>query len=409
MAENTSKRKAKKKHTKEQERLMSVLKAVCIIAVLLVLLVIAAQRFGNITFSSVGDYFSTLIDGTKSGDGYPYYFEGTNVQLVEPIGSDLLVIADDGTFVLDSTARQLGVSRHAFSSPYVDSISGRALLLDVGEYAYRVQSKTKILYEGTFPQRLLTGALSKNGAIALASRGESSQSMLTVFNKNRAEVFKWNCATENIIAVALSDKGDRAAVSVIGAKDGELYSKVYIFDFDFAEPLASFSFDTAVSGVQFLSGERLLITGNHVFTLVQGTETVFNEDLSLNTLSGVYCDDSHYAVAVFSKYGSAASKIVQAYNRKGELLFQTQLEESVKAVSCDAGHVSVLTDRYLYNYDHAGVQVGKASVHADSIKPLTDGKNTYVYGLSGITCFRTDEIVSSETSTETTTPPTESN
>ena len=49
--------------------MLAVLRTICIIAVVLVLLVIAAQRFGNITFSSVSDYFSTLLSSAKSGDG----------------------------------------------------------------------------------------------------------------------------------------------------------------------------------------------------------------------------------------------------------------------------------------------------------------------------------------------------
>ena len=64
----------KKRSTKAQTRSLAVLKAVCMIAVLLILVVIAAYRFGNITFSSVGDYFTALISDTKNGDGYPYYF-----------------------------------------------------------------------------------------------------------------------------------------------------------------------------------------------------------------------------------------------------------------------------------------------------------------------------------------------
>lgn len=372
-----------------QARSMSVLKAVCMIAVLLILVVIAAYRFGNITFSSVGDYFTTLISDTKNGDGYPYYFENTSVQTVMPIGSDLFVLGNDSTFVLDQTARKLGYTQHAFSNPVADSVGGRVLLLDVGENTFRILSKTKVLYEETFPHKLLTGAIGKDGTVAIASRGESSQSMLTVYNKNHKEVFGWNCASENIVAVAVSDNGKRAAVSVIGAENGELYSKVHIFDFAYSEPIASFDYNTAVSDVRFLTGNRLLLCGKNVFTVIDGTEKVLEEDLSLNTLSNVYTDDRHFTAAVLSKYGSSASKIIKAYDRKGNLLFEIELPESVKGISCDYTYVSVLTDSYLYNYNRRGELVGKSAVDADCLKPFTDGKYTYVYAMSGIQCYKT--------------------
>ncbi|MGN0571549.1 MAG: DUF5711 family protein [Candidatus Fimenecus sp.] len=403
--QNSGKRKqnstasGKKRSTKAQTRSLAVLKAVCMIAVLLILVVIAAYRFGNITFSSVGDYFTALVSDTKSGDGYPYYFESTNVESVQTVGSDLFVLGDDATFVLDNTARKLGYTQHTFSNPVSYSAGGRVLLLDVGETSFRVLSKTKILYEENFPHKLLTGAIGKDGTVAVASRGESSQSMLTVYNKNHKAVFVWNCASENIIAVAVSDNGKRAAVSAVGAENGELYCKVHIFDFSYSEPIASFTYANTVSGLQFLSGNRLLMYGKNVFTVIADDESVLEEDLSLNTLSRVYTDDRHFTAAVLSKYGSSASKIIRGYDRKGNLLFETELSESVKGVSCDGTYVSVLTDNFLYSYNHKGELVGKSAVDADCLKPFTDGKYTYVYAMSGIQRYKTTGF--SEKSEET--------
>ena len=205
--------------------------------------------------------------------------------------------------------------------------------------------------------------------------------------------------------MAVSDNGKRAAVIAVGAENGELYCKVHIFDFSYSEPIASFTYADTVSGVQFLSGNRLLVYGKNVFTVVDGDKPVLEEDLSLNTLSRVYSDDnSHYTAAVLSKYGSSASKIIKSYDRKGNLLFETELPESVKGVSCNSTYVSVLTDNYVYNYNHKGELVGKSAVDADCLKPFTDGKYTYVYAMSGIQCYKTtafservSEIAQSET------------
>lgn len=398
MAEKDA-RKKPKKSGKGQARLLSVLKAVCVICVLLILIVIGANRLGNITFSSVGDSLEALVSGAKRGDGYPYYFESTGVRNVISVGSDLFVIGDDTTFSLDATARRFGEQQHAFSSPVASSAGGRVLLLDVGENSYRVLSKTKILVEGQSEQKLLTGALGKDGTLAVAARGENSQSKLTVFDKRHKEIFVWNCASENIIATAVSADGKRAAVSVVGAKDGALYTKVHIFDFDYNEPIASFSYDSVVSGLAFLSGDSLLLTGKNVFTVIDGTTPILEEDLSLNTLSCVYTDDSGCTVVSLSKYGSSASKIIRLYDRKGALQFETEIDESVKGVSCDSVYVSVLTDNYLYSFNRKGEQVGRSPVDADGIRPFTDGKNTYVYAISGVKCCKTAETIET---TETT-------
>lgn len=75
----------------------------------------------------------------------------------------------------------------------------------------------------------------------------------------------------------------------------------------------------------------------------------------------------------------------------------------MKGVSCDERYISVLTDNDLYSYNTKEL-VGKHSVDADSIRPFTDGKYTYVWTMSTIQCYKTteteEETVPSETQTE---------
>ncbi len=405
MAKQTAPRKTKKKAAKHtpaapRERLFTVLKAACAILVVLALVVIAAQRFGNVTFSSVGDWARSLVSGMQRGDGYPYYFEDSSVVFVDRIGSDLLVVTENETYVLDATARRTNTVQHTYTSPYADSRGGRVLLLDVGGTTYRVQSKSSVLFEGTTAQQLLTGALAKNGAVALATRGDHAQSTLTVLDSRQQEVFRWNCAAETIVAVGISDRGKRAAVAVLGAENGELYTKVHLFDFDYNEPVASFTFSEPVSGIEYLSENRVLLSGERVFAMVEDGTLAWEEDLSLNTLSAVYTSDEHMTIAAFSKYGSSAVKILRAYDSKGELLFETELAEHVKNVSCDGRRIAVLTDSYLYHYNRDGERIGASVVDADSIRPFCDGKKTYVYVLGGIRCYSATETETGETAAE---------
>lgn len=382
----------RKQKKKGQEKLLSVLKTVCIISIVLILLMIAAQRFGDITFSSVGDYVNTVISGAKSGDGYPYRFENLRVRSVLPMGSDLFVLADDETFVLDHTARTVGKTQISYSSPRAVTAGGRTLVFDIGEHSYRILSKTKVLYEGNSPQKLLNGAISKSGNIVLSSRGDASQTKLTVYNKHQKEIFSWNCANENIIALAISDNGKRVAASVVGAENGELYSKVYMFDIGKTEPILSLQYKGAVPNLNFLSGSRLLVTGESIFEIYDANEKVFEEDMSVNPLSHIFTSESKCTVAAFSKYGSASAKIIRVYDRKGMRLFETELSESVQGVSTDGQSISILTDTMLYNYNRQGELVGKSPVEAGEIAPFTCGKWTYVWTVGGIERFKSTEI-----------------
>lgn len=378
-----------KKAEKNRDGFVKIAKAVCIILVVLMLLFVAADRFGNITFSSVGDYFSGVISGAKSGEGYPYYFESSTAENVEKINSDLLVLTDDSTFVLDATAKKLSELQHSYSVPLISSRNGRAVMFDVGGYSYRVQSKTKVLYEGTSEHKIITAAIGKDGSVALATRGDNSMSELTVYNKSQKEVFKWECAKEAIVAVDISDNGKRAAVSVLGAENGELYSKVIIFDFRYSEQISEYSYGSqTVSDVEFISSNKVLATGEEVFSVIDKTSKQ-DEDLSLNKLSRVYTADNNTTVAVFSKYGSSSSKIIKAYSASGKLLFTADVNSNVRSVSCDGSYISVLTDRQLISFNKKGKTVGTHDVTSDGISCFTDGNNTYVLTTSAINCYKT--------------------
>jgi len=384
------KRRAKIKNDLSSGKLITALKIISVVFAALILLFIAADRFGNITFSSVGDYFYGMVLGSKRGDGYPYYFESSTPVDVRMIDSDLLVLTSDSTYVLDSTARKLSSFNHSYSNPLIDTCNGRAVIYDTGGFNYRVMSKTKILYEGTASQKILTASIAKNGSVAIATRGESSASQLTVYSSNRKEIFRWDCSKDEIISTDISDKGDRVAVSVIGAQNGELYSRVLIFDFDYQEPVYEYNFGAqTVSKVEFVKDKMLLASGPNIMSFIDKKNNRVDIDLSLNTLSRQCTAENNITAAVFSKYGSSSSKILTAFDDKGKELFVTEINSAVRSVSCDGRNISVLTDRQLINYSRRGKVIGSANVSADGIGCYCDSDNVYVLTTSSINSFKT--------------------
>lgn len=160
MKDGERKASARKKN-KGQEHIVKLIKSVSTVLVILILLFIMADKFGNITFSSVGDYISSAVSGTKRGDGYPYLFDSLQVKDVKAIGSDLILINDSSTVVLDSTARKVSEIQHTYSSPLCYGNSGRVLLADIGGNAFKIMSKTKTLYEGTTDKKIISAAIGK--------------------------------------------------------------------------------------------------------------------------------------------------------------------------------------------------------------------------------------------------------
>lgn len=361
------------------------LKLLAVIFIILLLIVIAAAQFGGITFSTIGDSIRTSLAGIGSGEGYPYSVNGVKINDANMTNSDLVLLYDDSVKVLDSTAKELSNLAHNYDHPIMSSNSGRILLYDEGGKIFRVQSKTRVLYEKESEHIIYTGAMGKDGSVAIATSATGAESMLTVYDKKQDEVFAWKCAKEHIISCDVSDNGKLFAVSVMGVDNGSVYSKVYIFNEKRTDPQASFEYkDSAVSSVQFLSNETLIILGNNVCEIIKGGEVTEKVDVSVNTPSRLYISDNNTAVLVLSKYSSTTKKIIKVYNKSGKEMFTQEIDGLVKSVSTDGKYVSVLTDDDVQIYNTRGEAVGSADVNTDAEEVIVSSRNTYVYSLDKI-------------------------
>ncbi len=380
------KRKPKRKITIDIKNTKK-LKLVAIIVVVLLLIMLAAAQFGGVTFSTISDSVRTFFAGLGSGDGYPYQISGMVIGDASVTNSDLVLLYDDSVKVLDTTAKELSSIAHKYDHPVMQSNSGRVLLFDEGGNKFKVQSKTRTLYEKEMKYMILTGSLGKDGSVAIATRAEDAQSMLTVYNSKEKEIFVWKCAKENIISCDVSDNGKLIAVSVLGVENGSVYSKVYIFDKKKDTPKSSFTYqDSAVSSIRFLSNETLFVLGNNMCSVINdGKEEKIN--VSVNTPYMIHISDNNTAVLVLSKYSSTTQKLVNVYDKSGRELFSNEIDGLVKSVSTDGKYVGVLTDNNVQIYNMKGERVGSANVNTDAEKVIVSGRNTYVYSADKIEKF----------------------
>ena len=362
------------------------LKLLAIVFVVLLLIILAAGQFGGVTFSTISDQIRTSIAGFGSGDGYPYRMNGVEISDAGVTNSDLMLVYDDTVKVLDSTAKELSNLNHDYDHPVLYSNSGRALIFDEGAKKFRVQSKTKVLYEKELPYMILTGAMGKDGTVAIGSRTKDAQSMLTVYNTKAEEIFVWKCAKENIISCDVSDNGKYFAVTVLGVNSGSVYSKVHIFNKNDEEPKATFEYaDSAVSSVQFLSNETLFVFGNNICEVIKGDKVKEKIDVTVNTPYKLYISDNNTAVLVLSKYSSTTQKIIKVFNKSGSELFTQEINGLIKSVSTDGKYTGVLTDEQVQIYNNRnGKLCGSADVNTDAEKVMISGRNTYVYSVDKI-------------------------
>lgn len=361
------------------------IKLISVILVILILVSIAAAQISGVTVSMASEGLRTFIAKIGSGGGFPYSLAGISASDISMSGSDLVLLDDVSVRVLDSTAKEISSIEHSFDHPVMESSSGRILLYDIGAKQFRVQSKTRTLFEKQTDYIILTAALGNDGSVAVATRAEGAESMLTVYDKSHKETFRWACAKEHIVSCDISDNGKRFAVAVLGVNNGSVYSKVYVFDKKKTEPYASFEYnDSALTKVKFLSNDKFIVFGNNTCEIIDGKTVSGKIDVSINTPSRLFVSDNNTAVLVLSKYSSTTQKTVTVYNKSGKEMFSTEVTGIVKAVSTDGKYTAVLTDSQVCIFNMKGEMTGKAEIASDPIDVGVCRGKTYVFASEGI-------------------------
>ena len=193
------------------------------------------------------------------------------------------------------------------------------------------------------------------------------------------------CAQDSIVSVDLSNNGKYAAVSVIGAREGEIYSKIYVFDFDYAEPISEFEyFGTAIIEVKFVSNNNVVAIGDHLISFIKGLNKKEDKSYGSSTLSAYTFGDDGNTVLVLSEYGSTNSEKLTCYNSSFSIDFEKKYTSNVKYVYASRSKISVLLDDKAIVYRGSGDVYKELVADSTSISLFNLGNNTYIYNIGNI-------------------------
>ena len=378
----------KKSKLKLNNRQILVVRLIAVIMLILLLLFMAAEMLNIASVSDVNDGIRNFVATLTPGGGYPYKINSSSVKHISVLNGNLFILTDEKTISLDSTAKQVKSTQHTYSSPDMRTRNGRAIVFNRNGNRYRVENRTDTLFTGETAQeeKIITCSIGAKGNIALATLCDKAKSKLTVVNSNyKREVFVWKCAQDSIVSVDLSNNGKYAAVSVIGAREGEIYSKIYIFDFDYAEPVSEFEyFGTAIIEVRFVSNNNVVAIGDHLISFIKGLDKKEDKSYDASTLSAYTFDEDGNTILVLSEYGSTNSEKLTRYNSSFSVDFEKKYTSNVKYVYASGSKVSVLLDDKAIVYRGNGDVYKELEADSTSISLFNLGNNTYIYNIGNI-------------------------
>ncbi len=388
-AKSARKPKPKKNKSKNTVKKGSatVAKTVAIVVVVLLLLFVATETFQVGTLSSISDSFKSFLSSISQGDGYPYRISSSSVKDIDMLSSNLFLLTDSSTISLDSSAKEIAKIDHTYANPKMSISNGRAIVYDRSGNRYMIQSRTEKLYSKETDDKIITCDIGKSGNVAIATLKKDSTSQITVYSGNLSKtIFKWECYSDNIVDIALSDNGKYMAVATIGALDGEVLSKVYVFDFDYSKALETFKYPgTSIFDVEFSQRDTVVAMGDNLRSVIKNkTERQKDENFNTSTLMRYCMAENGKSAVLLSEYGSTNLNILKVYSDDGEEIFNKKIDSTVKRIFCNQNTVSVLLDDKVVIYNLNGDVRENIKTGNDGITVLSHGKYTYIYAIGEI-------------------------
>ena len=386
--EEKRKKKSKLRMSKKSKLTISVL---FVLSAILLIVFTAAQNLGNMTVNTMVADVKAYFMSLGAGDGYPYDIDAKSVKDMKINNSNIYLMLSDKTTTLNSTAKEIMPQAHTYSNPVMKSKNSNFIIYDLDSNRFRIQQNTEIKHEGEASGRIMAAAIGKKSNYALGTYGDSVQSVLTVYDKNNEAVFIWNFKSERITDISLSDNGKFAAVSTIDALNGEINSKLYVFDFKSEDYVSCFDYNgTTLVKVDYVRKTDIVAIGDNLRACILGnTERQKDYVYGSDQLSGYSVTDDGRSTLVLSRYGSAALSKLNVYSKKNEQDFTLNFEKEVKWADSDEKYTAVLFETEVITYNKKGEKLATQTFEGEPIRVAVDGKRTYVLTTSGLQCFKT--------------------
>lgn len=320
-------------------------------------LFLSARLLGNVAVSNITDNIREVKTIFSRGEGYPYNLETFNYKKSFAIGNRPLVLYEDSSKVLSSSAGELFDMQLEYADSKVISRNSRALIYSNSANKITLQSKTEKLGDFTEDGTVVAAALAKNGSFATSYSNEDYQSILSVYNSRFKKIFQWNCSQERIADISLSGNGKNVAVVAVGTENAEIYTRLLVFNIGSAEPKADIRYDgTLFLRVAYTSSSKIIAVGdNRTVVLNKKGETLGELVYSEDSLCAVCVDDDGNTVVSFKEFGGSKTGIVR-FASSGRKTCTFSVDGIPDCIVADGGRIAVATGTDITVYSSGGKQ-----------------------------------------------------
>lgn len=360
---------SKQRNKKLAKKIIKILRIPIVIIAVLSALFLSARLLGNVAVSNITDAVREVKTVFSKGEGYPYSLDAFGFREATAIGSKPLVIYDDLTKVLSSSASEIYSMQLGSGDSKVISKNGRALIYSNTSNEVVLQSRTEKLGSVEEEGSIITAGLSKNGCIATSYSAGEYQSILSVYNRYFDKTFQWNCSQERISSIGLSKNGKSLAVAAVGTENAEIYTRLLVFNIGSSEPVADLMYrGTLFLKVIYTDSNKIIAVGdNKTVVLDKKGDAVDELVYSENSIISAVSDDSGNTVICHEEFGGSKTAVVR-YSKNGTKTYTLTLDGEPDCIAVNGSKTAVASGSEIVVYSSNGDE----SNRIETEHPVTD-------------------------------------
>ena len=283
------------------------------IMVIVLILTVIYMLMGEIGHSNIADSFRAIPKTVGESRGFPYNEDELSLDRVMLIGDKPLIVSDTGVEVISNNADKLFDCHLDWGDTRVNSFNGRALVYSNTSAKVYLISRTSELAVYDEESPIVTGAVGRNGSVALSYSTDGSQSVVKVYKPSKKLYWQWQCDREYVSSLSLSPSGGKILISAIGVDNAEIYSRIILFD---TRKTAS-QFDTKIEGTTILkviyasSGKMIAVGDNKTGVLNHKGEIKSQFKYADDALYTVDSDNDGNVLLCYKEFGGSKIKAVR--------------------------------------------------------------------------------------------------
>lgn len=208
---------------------------------------------GIVAFFAVGAYFSrsywvpklegildrpkqTIVNDGKVKEGnFPLYFGEGSVSSISSSGSCLLCLDKNQLRIYNEDGEETSSFSHNYADPVLRATDKRMLIYDKGGSSMMVVGRTNQMFSKAVKNRIIMADIAPNNNVAVVTDDERYAGILTVYDGNGREIFKWSSGSQ-LLSLTFDEDGGGCYVTTFAGMDGTLCSVMRYFRFDEKEP-----------------------------------------------------------------------------------------------------------------------------------------------------------------------------